>query len=194
MAGSDHAKRHANTKVGRDEWALGALELIAEQGVAGLKIETLARRLGITKGSFYWHFTDRAQLIADALDLWLKVATLDIIERLAAVEDPQQRLQALFSESFGEMVDGPLDGLLLAQVEDPVVGPIVQRVTNERLAFLETAYRDLGLDRERATARARLVYAAYIGTTHLARVPAGDHTTEQFVESLQQELAILLTP
>ena len=49
----------SNTKVGKDDWTRAALEVIAAEGVGGVKVEPLANRLGITKGSFYWHFTDR---------------------------------------------------------------------------------------------------------------------------------------
>ena len=96
----DNPALHANTRVGKDEWLRGAIDLIAEEGVGGLKVEPLARRLGITKGSFYWHFDDRADLIAQALDLWLQLATLDVIERLRPIADPEAcLLRALFTES-----------------------------------------------------------------------------------------------
>ena len=189
------ASRHGNTQVGQDEWLRGAIDLIAEQGVGGLKVEPLARRLGITKGSFYHHFDDRADLIAQALDLWLRLATLDIIDRLAPIVDPEARLRALFTESFGELVDGPIDALLVAQIDDPVVGPVIRRATAERLAFLERAYLDLGLPPRRATARARLAYAAYVGTGHLTKaLPAGATPDVAAEAAYERELEILLGP
>ena len=189
------ASRHGNTQVGQDEWLRGAIDLIAEQGVGGLKVEPLARRLGITKGSFYHHFDDRADLIAQALDLWLRLATLDIIDRLAPIVDPEARLRALFTESFGELVDGPIDALLVAQIDDPVVGPVIRRATAERLAFLERAYLDLGLPPRRATARARLAYAAYVGTGHLTKALSAGATPDVAAEAAyERELEILLGP
>jgi len=52
------------------DWAEAALQLIAEAGLGALTVETLAARLGVTKGSFYWHFKGRSELLADALGRW----------------------------------------------------------------------------------------------------------------------------
>ncbi|MGF1652496.1 MAG: TetR/AcrR family transcriptional regulator [Actinomycetales bacterium] len=184
--------RHANTKVGEDDWTRAALEVIAAQGVNGVKVEALADRLGITKGSFYWHFRDRQDLISRALELWYRLATVDIIERLDRIEDPEQRLRALFAESFGDVVKGPIDALLLGQVDDPVVGPAVVRSTTDRLDFLSRAYRDLGLPSGQAAARARLAYAAYIGTSHLRRIPGGLPSTAPEATEFDRQLEVLL--
>lgn len=192
---ADNPEPHANTRVGQEAWLRGAIDVIAEQGVGGLKVEALARRLGITKGSFYHHFDDRADLVAQALDLWLRLATLDIIDRLTPITDPEARLRALFTESFGELVDGPIDALLLTQADDPTVGPVIRRATTERLAFLERAFLDLGLSPVRATARAQLAYAAYVGTGQLARLrPADDSPDDEAEAAFERELEILLTP
>ena len=58
------------SRLSADDWALGALDVIAEQGLAAVAVEPLARRLGVTKGSFYWHFPSREALLVAALDLW----------------------------------------------------------------------------------------------------------------------------
>jgi AcrR family transcriptional regulator len=187
------ATRHANTRVGKDDWTRAALEVIAAEGVGGVKVEALANRLGITKGSFYWHFTDRQNLIAEALELWYRLATTEVIERLDRIDDPERRLRALFTESFGDIVNGPIDALLVGQVDDPVVGPMVVRVTAERLEFLTRTYRSLGLTRERAAARARLAYAAYLGMSHLRRIPGGAPSTAREESALDRQLEILLT-
>ena len=184
---------HANTRVGRDDWTRAALEVIAAEGVAGVKVEALARRLGITKGSFYWHFQDRAELIGAALELWHRLGTAEVIERLDRIEDPAQRLRALFAESFGDVVNGPIDALLLGRVDDPLVGPTVERCTSERLLFLTRTYRALGVPPRRAAARARLAYAAYIGSSHLLRVPGGAAATSREASAFERELELLLS-
>lgn len=171
---------------------MAALEVIAIEGVGGVKVELLADRLGITKGSFYWHFRDRQDLIESALELWYRLATADIIERLDRVDDPEQRLRALFAESFGDVVNGPIEALLLAQVDDPVVGPVIARATTARLEFLSRTYRDLGLSRGQALARARLAYGAYIGVSHLWRIPGAAPSTAREASAFERQLELLL--
>ncbi|MFN0089931.1 MAG: TetR/AcrR family transcriptional regulator [Acidimicrobiales bacterium] len=188
----DSPTRHANSKVAKDDWTMAALEVIATEGPSGLKIELLAKRLRITKGSFYWHFRDRQHLIETALELWYRLATADVIERLNRIEDPEQRLRALFAESFGDVVNGPIDALLLGQVDDPVVGPVVIRATTARLAFLSRTYRDLGLPHGQALARARLAYGAYIGVAHLRRIPGSAPSTARDQSAFERQLELLL--
>ncbi|HXD37565.1 MAG TPA: helix-turn-helix domain-containing protein, partial [Rhodanobacter sp.] len=57
-------------RLSAEDWELAALQLIAEQGVGALAVEALARRLGVTKGSFYWHFRTREALLQAALERW----------------------------------------------------------------------------------------------------------------------------
>ena len=146
-----------------EDWASAALEVMAADGLDGVSIEGLARKLGVTKGSFYWHFADRAALVTAALDLWERLGTNEVIEHLRAVADPEQRLRKLFELSFGDEVEGPVDAALVARIEDPVVGPVVRRVTEVRVGFLEEVYRDLGLSRSRAAVQARITYCTYVG-------------------------------
>lgn len=54
----------------KEDWVRAALFAIADGGAAAVAVEPLAARLGATKGSFYWHFRSREQLIAEALEFW----------------------------------------------------------------------------------------------------------------------------
>src|SRR4030095_12995167 len=74
------------------DWAEAALQLIAEKGLRALTVSTLATRLGVTKGSFYWHFHGRSELLAAALARWEQRATTDAIRGLNAVTDYRRRL------------------------------------------------------------------------------------------------------
>ena len=158
-----------------------------------MTVEGLARHLGVTKGSFYWHFADRTALVVSALDLWEQLGTLDIIERLQRVRDPKARLRALFATAFGDLVDGPVDAALVARIDDPVVGPVVRRVTAARVAFLEEVYRELDLSPTRAAARARIAYSTYVGHLHLRRAMPGDRLTTVPATGYLRQVVELLT-
>ncbi|CAN5819300.1 TetR/AcrR family transcriptional regulator [soil metagenome] len=154
------AKRNALTK---DDWARAALDDIGSGGVDAVTVEGLARRLGVTKGSFYWHFSERAAVLEAALSLWERAATLDIIDELSDVADPRERLSQLFDASFGDAEGGALDAALLSRTDDPVVRPVIDRVHAARIAFLYEAFADLGLPPARAARQARITYASYVG-------------------------------
>src|SRR5690606_17996288 len=70
------------------DWAQAALDVIAEQGVSAVAVEPLARRLGVTKGSFYWHFPSRDTLLQAALDRWEEVEQEQVFGSLEEVADP----------------------------------------------------------------------------------------------------------
>ncbi len=157
-----------------EDWARAALRTIARSGVDQLSVEGLARELGVTKGSFYWHFAGRSALISGALDLWEREGTLVVVESLQRIEDPKERLRALYDVSLGDVNEGRLDGALAVRIDDPIVGPVVRRVTERRIAFLERLFRDLGLTPGRARIRARITYSAYVGHFQILRAMPDD--------------------
>src|SRR5690242_1895778 len=89
------AKRLDEPTLTAADWAEAALQLIAEAGLGALTIDTLAARLGVTKGSFYWHFKGRSELLAAALERWERRATGEAIAGLSAVTDPRHRLRLM---------------------------------------------------------------------------------------------------
>ncbi len=151
-----------------EDWADAALVAIATSGVDKLSIERLASSLGVTKGSFYWHFTDRAALVVAAAEQWERLGTDDVITTMAAIPDPRQRLRSLFEVSFGDRQLGPTDTALSARANDPVIGDIIRRVTAKRVAYLESIFDEIGLSGPTARRRARLAYAAYLGHFQMA--------------------------
>ncbi len=180
------------TNLTATDWARAAMGAIAKAGVAHLTVEGLARALSVTKGSFYWHYADRNALIVAALELWEREATTEVIETLRQVADPAARLRSLFDVSFGDSVDGPVDGALVARVDDPVVGPVVRRVSARRIAFLDEVYRELGLSPKKAAIQARITYCTYVGHFQVRRsLPDDPVLADPSPTYLRQVLATL---
>ena len=153
----------------RNDWAEAALTALAREGLSGVAIDPLARRLKATKGSFYWHFADRDDLIAATLELWEERDTDDVIAMIERIADPVDRLESLARFAFGEAARGDADAGLLAAASDPRVQPTLKRVTQKRIAFVERLYRELGLAAEDAGRHARMTYALYVGIGQLRR-------------------------
>ena len=146
---NDAARVERNARLSADDWAQAALDQIAEQGVASVAVEPLARRLGVTKGSFYWHFPSRDALLQAALERWEKVEQETVFGSLEKVPDPRERLRALFH----------------------VVAPVIGRVSQRRFDYLTASFRQAGLSRTEAQHRARLAYAAYVEHVMATLIP-----------------------
>ena len=149
------------------DWAEAALQLIAEKGLGALTISTLAARLGVTKGSFYWHFKGRDDLLAAALGRWER-SVGDIIRSLDAIPDPRRRLELILDAASQPPRSRSLYAALAEAAEAPVVRKVLQRVASARIDYLEQCYRALGFTAPLARATAVFAYAAYRGLLQLA--------------------------
>lgn len=156
-------KQERSGRLSAEDWAQAALDLIAEQGVAAVAVEPLARRLGVTKGSFYWHFPSRDALLVAALERWEKVEQETVFGKLEAIADPGQRLRALFNLVAHEFKSHIIYSELLKALDHPAVQPVIGRVSQRRMDYLTASFRQAGLSRTDAQHRARLAYAAYVG-------------------------------
>ena len=155
-------------RLSADDWAQAALDLVAEQGVAAVAVEPLARRLGVTKGSFYWHFPSRDALLQAALERWEAIEQVSVFGSLEAVPDPKERLRALFLLVAHEVQPHIIYSELLKALDHPAVQPVINRVSQRRLDYLVASFRQAGLARTEAQHRARLAYSAYLGFLQLA--------------------------
>jgi AcrR family transcriptional regulator len=150
------------------DWAEAALHLIAEKGLRVLTVGALATRLGVTKGSFYWHFHGRSELLAAALARWEQRATIDAMRGLDAVTDPRRRLELMLDAASQPPRSRSLYAALAEAAEDPVVRRVLDRVASARIAYLERCYGNLGFSHALAKSYAVVAYAAYRGLLQLA--------------------------
>src|SRR5580704_5923056 len=122
------------------DWTEAALQLIAEAGLGALTVEALAARLGVTKGSFYWHFKGRSELLAGALKRWEHRATTEAIIGLSAVTDASQRLKFMLDAASQPPRARSLYAALAEAADDPMVRRVLNRVASARIEFLEVCY------------------------------------------------------
>jgi AcrR family transcriptional regulator len=158
------------SRLSRADWAHAALEALARGGLAAVAVEPIAAALGTTKGSFYWHFRGRDELISAALELWHQTGTTEVIAELEATGGPaEDRLRRLFATVFAPMSRVSADLALLADAGHPLVAPVLAQVSAERLGYLVTMFRQLGFTPARARRRALFAYSAYVGQLQLIR-------------------------
>jgi len=161
--------RKGQPTLSRQAWADAALDALAERGVAAVAVEPLAAALGVTKGSFYWHFRTREDLLAAALERWHERETEEVIAALQRLDDPAVRLRRLFDIAFRDAVGGGAEAALLAATDSPVVAAAVRQVTTRRLAYLAELFTDLGVAPGAAEHAGLLAYTSYVGFFTLQR-------------------------
>lgn len=158
----------ARRRLSAEDWARAALTAIGEGGVAAVAVEPIAARLGVTKGSFYWHFRDRRALLEAALRCWERDQTEAVIDAMEAEPDLVRRLRRLFAGAIeGERRD-PAEMTLLAAAGDPAVAAALRRVTGRRITYMARVFEELGLARATARSHALIAYNAYLGYLQLA--------------------------
>lgn len=154
-------------------WIQAGFRALCVKGPAGLKAEPLARELGVSKGSFYWHFADLSAFRAAMVDYWVQVATQGIIEAVDAVEGtPAERLAALVevaTEPPPEAVGGKhAEGAIRCWARaDSAVAEQVLAVDSARIEYCSRLFREHGLERDTAQLHGRLLYAGLIGLEYL---------------------------
>ena len=179
-AGKSSSTPGPRSRLSRSDWIEAALRALSVGGLGNLSVERLAGELGATKGSFYWHFKDRPALVEAALAEWEQRDTDQLIERAAALDDPRERLGWLFHVVFADEAAVGIDTALLADAEDPAVSAALERAGAKRLRFIETQFKQLGV--EAASDRALLTYTAFVGLGQLRRAtpsltPTGRRST-----------------
>lgn len=176
------------------DWEQAALEVIAESGLTAVAVEPLARRLGVTKGSFYWHFPNREALIAAALERWEESDLGEIMAVVDRFGDPRDRLLELFRRgSRGHLIHTVYSALFSA-VDHTQASPVMERVTERRLEYLTDAFEQLGMPSLEARHRARLTYTAYVGFLQLARQLHGTRMTGEEFEGYVDHMTKTLIP
>ena len=148
----------------RSEWISAALSALAEGGVDAVRVERLARSLGVTKGSFYWHFRDRGDLLEATVDAWEEGGTEQIIQQAeAAGGDGATRILRLW-ESTGR--DSRLASELAIRDwarRDQDIAARVQAVDDRRMQYLRELLGELGVPSAEIEARAMMLASLLIG-------------------------------
>ncbi len=184
------------TPLTAEDWSTTALAALERNGLAAVAVEPIAKTLGATKGSFYWHFSGRDDLIAAALELWERRDTDGVIAAVDRAAEDADRLRLLLRIVLMAVVETPGAGsielALQPHADHPLVAPVLARVTERRMSTLEALFAAQGLSRPQARDRALLAYTAYLGHAQLAhatpdRLPTGRAFTtyvDRLVETL----------
>ena len=167
-----------NDRLDRQSWLDAGLEQLAGHGPSGLRIVAIAQKLGVTKGSFYWHFRNQNEYLASLLQEWERSHTQQIIDDLERTGgSPAVKLRRLMLVTVA--ADPRLSLATRAWAHsDTMVGKAVKRVDKKRLAYVAALIEALGWPQEDAATLARWSYCALVGHFGLG----GSALTEQQID------------
>lgn len=164
--GAARGTRNRARPLGRQIWLDTARQALIEEGTAGIEINKLAKRLGSSRGGFYWFFTDRNQLLAELLAYWVDTSTASF-ERILSSHggNGMQEYHALIDLWIEEdEYDPKWDGAIRdwARTSESV-REAVQAVDHKRIALLERIFHNMGYTGKEAHVRARVTYYHQVG-------------------------------
>ena len=193
MAPSANRKKERST-LSAGDWEQQALVLIAEKGIRAVAVEALAKRMGVTKGSFYWHFPNRDALLEQSLLRWEKHDAVNLVASLSAIDDPRERLRSFFRRTGRERFTHDVYSSLCAAADHPKVEPVLERVAERRMKHIEAAFGEIGFDPAEASHRTRLTYSAYLGFLQLQKQNQAPNLSSEEFEAYMTHIIATLIP
>lgn len=144
------------------DWIEFALTTLAHEGFEALKADVLARKLGVSRGSFYWHFRDLGTFHARVIEHWKERATEAIIADLERYDSREERLEALVRRGFGH--HGILEIRMRAWADaNAEAARVLTDIDRRRRVYIERMLVEAGVPESLASTRAQLLYWTYLG-------------------------------
>jgi len=168
----------------KQDWLQAALTVLNESGVDKVKVLPLSKRLGVTRGSFYWHFEDRDELLDDMLRYWEVELTDSVIKHAKEVNgSPRRRLEDVLTNV---LLNQPYlyDTAIAAwSMFDERAEKAYERVLRKRIKFVSSLLREAGVDRVTAEFRTRMLLG-FAGLSRISRANPSKSTLLKEVERL----------
>src|SRR3954452_17849458 len=178
----------APTRTPRHAWVDAALQAFADGGPEAVRVEPLAKALGVTRGGFYWHFEDRQALLDEMLDTWERRSTDEVLERVEREGgEPEEKVRQAGLLTFSRELL-PIDLAVRGWARhDQSVAARLRRVDNRRLEYLRTLIGASHHDADDVEARSMLAFSLAIGNHFIA----ADHGSRSRADVLELALRLL---
>jgi AcrR family transcriptional regulator len=176
----------ATVRTPRTAWVDGALNSLAEGGPESIRVEALATSLGVSKGGFYWHFTDRQALLDEMLDNWEKAMVEDVIARVEnETGDARDSVRRLFELAPTADFAAELAVRDWAR-RDKGVAARLRRVDQRRMSWLRSLFADFCPNDDDIEARSMLAYSLLIGGYFISAAHEGKSRSDVFQIALER--------
>ncbi len=182
----------AQRTLDREDWIDAGLTALEAGGTEAVAALPLARALGVTRGSFYWHFASREELLEAVVARWERDHSDAVLDALESITDPWERLRAL-CERAASKPPSLFIRLLEATDREPAAREAIQRSSERRLAVIGRACRETGMTPAVARRHALLMYSAYVGLARLLDEEPGRMTPRERA-AYARHLVVTLVP
>ena len=163
---SKHAVRCGTeqARLSKEEWLARSLEVLGKKGASELTVESLAQKLGVTKGSFYWHFKNRDNFFRQLIEYWDEQFTQTVIANISSLGvPPEERLLELMRLVLAKRLDRFEMPVRAWAQQNPALAPLVRSVDRHRMLFVKALFREMGFDEGEADMRTR-IFLTYMMT------------------------------
>lgn len=178
-------------------WIDAATEVLVDQGIDHVRVDVLANQLGVTRGSFYWHFRDREDLLRRVLASWREQATIQLTARLeSAREDPRELLRDVLTLPFRGRAAVRAARIELAirawARRDAMAREALDEADASRIDYHRQLFEALGFAPAEARQRAFVTYGYEVAESLLPRQGSADEreARRRFVEKLVQQALV----
>ncbi|MBT8129911.1 MAG: TetR/AcrR family transcriptional regulator [Gammaproteobacteria bacterium] len=146
-----------NTRISKDQWLASALKVLENEGIDGVRVDKLARQLGVARSGFYWHFQDRRDLLDHMLAYWAHEYTEVVTSNKALTEGPAvKRLENIMRTVRDFELNRFEAAVFIWSQTDPAARETFNRVYKIRLDFIRNIFNELGFKGDEADMRAQL--------------------------------------
>jgi AcrR family transcriptional regulator len=189
-------KRSEAPRLTRDDWLDAAFQAVVDGGFDKVRVLVIAQTLGVTRGSFYWHFTDHADLVHSLIARWReREVELDRALQLNATEDPKADLEHLLEAALahaGTDLENMRFELALRGLgrRDPAVAKLLVEVDAARMALFESKFQRLTGDPKIAEELAVLFYLAIVGSYQALSRPNSPPKAKEYLQGIISDYLI----
>lgn len=144
------------------DWLDQGLKTLTTGGFTALKADPLAKAMGVSRGSFYWHFADVGAFHTALLKHWREIAVERIIADIESAPDHGDALMRLLKRVFGfkPQTEMAMRGWAM---HNPAVRKALQAIDARRMSYVQSLLERSGLPPETASARTQVLYWAFVG-------------------------------
>ncbi len=175
----------------REQWLAQALEILSREGNAKLRVDSICKALGVTKGSFYWHFKNREDFVVSLVDHWKAAFTNSVVEHVQGYGgDARSRLNALAEFVSVNNLAGYDVCIRAWAAQDPNVAEMVAEVDEARLSFVRSLFAEMGFEDQDLEMRTR----ALIGYLSFEPAVFSRSTAEDSAAMLKLFRALITSP